>query len=139
MAHRGLAVVDGANVAYLDKTEDGKPRVSNLTAVRDVLKAMGFVPVIIMDAALRYEVDDEKQLEHLLDTEDFQQAPAGSDADYFVLSFAQDEDSIVVSNDQFEEYREQFPWIEEKRVPLMIVNGDVQLYGPGLGQSETPS
>jgi hypothetical protein len=34
----------------------------------------------------------------------------------------------VVSNDRFEKYSQRFEWIEERRVPLMIINGEVELY-----------
>lgn len=128
------AVVDGANIAYIDKTKSGKPKVENLTAVRDTLRAMGFDLMIIVDASMRYEIDDAQQFERLVESEDVRQAPAGTDADYFVLAFAEERNAYVVSNDEFTEYRDRFPWIEKRRIPLMIVNGDVQLYGPSFGQ-----
>ncbi|MEJ2706986.1 MAG: hypothetical protein P8074_05165 [Anaerolineales bacterium] len=41
----------------------------------------------------------------------------------------------VVSNDRFEKYSQRFEWIEEQRVPLMIFNGEVELYEPKLENS----
>lgn len=131
------AVVDGANVAFIDQTSSGKLKVENLTAVRDTLRAMGFDLMIIVDASMRYAIDDPQQFERLIDDEDVRQAPAGTDADYFVLAFAEERNAYVVSNDEFEDYRERFSWIEDRRIPLMIVNGDVQLYGPNFGQPGT--
>jgi hypothetical protein len=123
-----VAVVDGANIAYEELTADGKPRVANLVAVRDALEKLGFDPIVMVDAALRHSVDDPRQLEGLLDKQLVLQAPAGTDADYFVLRTAQQQDGIVVSNDRFEDRRQEFPWLEQRRVPFMIVEGQVQLY-----------
>lgn len=58
------------------------------------------------------------------------QAPAETDGDAFVLAIAEEHDAVVVSNDRFEPYRDRYPWIEERRLPFMIVRGDVYL-SPG--------
>jgi hypothetical protein len=126
------AVVDGANVAFEERSEDDEPRVSNIVAVCKALEARGFEPVVVIDASLHHMVDDPQQLEGLLDRQDMRQAPSGTDADYFVLEIADDTGAIVISNDGFSDYRDEFPWIEERRVPLMIVDGEVQLYEPKL-------
>jgi hypothetical protein len=137
MAKKSVAVVDGANVAYIEESKEGEPKVSNLVAVRKDLEARGYEPVIIVDASLRHQVDDPDQLEALMDDQKIHQAPAGTDADYFILQFAEQKDALVVSNDEFEQYQDQFPWIEQRRVPLMIVHGDVQLYGSDLEEHES--
>ena len=127
-------VVDGANVAYIEQTQDGKPKMSNLVAVREALEQKGFNPIIIVDASLIYEIDDPDQLQAFLDNQRIHQAPADTEADYFVLKTAEEEDAQVVSNDRFEEYSQRFEWVEDRRVPLMIINGEVQLYEPKLDQ-----
>jgi hypothetical protein len=132
MVKKSVIVVDGANVAYIEESKEGDPKVSNLVAVREALEAKGYEPVIIVDASLRHQVDDPDQLEALIEDQKIRQAPAGTDADYFILQFAEQKDALVVSNDEFEQYQDQFPWIEQRRVPLMIVHGDVQLYGNDL-------
>ncbi len=132
MAEESVIVVDGANVAYIEESKEGDPKVSNLVAIREELEAKGYEPVIIVDASLRHQVDDPDQLEALIEDQRIRQAPAGTDADYFILQFAEQKDALVVSNDEFEQYQDQFPWIEQRRVPLMIVHGDVQLYGNDL-------
>jgi hypothetical protein len=137
MAKKSVIVVDGANVAYIEESKEGEPKVSNLVAVRKDLEARGYEPVIIVDASLRHQVDDPDQLEALMDDQKIHQAPAGTDADYFILQFAEQKDALVVSNDEFEQYQDQFPWIEQRRVPLMIVHGDVQLYGSDLEEHES--
>lgn len=134
MAHDKVAVVDGANVAYMESSHDGQPKISNLIAVRKALQERGYEPIIIIDAALQYKIDDPEQLEGLLGDQTVRQAPAETDADYFVVKTAENSEGLIISNDQFEPYREEYPWIEERRVPLMIVNGDVEFYGPKMEQ-----
>jgi hypothetical protein len=128
-------LVDGANVAFVELSATDKPKVSNLVAVRRALEERGYEPIIIADASLRHEVDDPRQWEALVDEQDIRQAPAGTDADYFILETANRYDARVVSNDEFESYRDEYPWIEERRVPLMIINGHVQFYQGRLEKS----
>jgi hypothetical protein len=127
-----VAVVDGANVAYIERNENGAPKVSNLTKVRSALIKMGYKVVIIVDASLRHQVDDHEKLESLLDQQIARQAPADTDADYFITELARKMDALIISNDEFAQYREKYPWLEERRVPLMIINGLVELYEPIL-------
>lgn len=131
-----VAVVDGANVAYIERSEKGDPKISNLIAVREVLEKKGYRPVIIVDATLIYEIDDRKQLDALIEKQEIRQAPAGTDADNFVLELADEYGALVISNDRFEPYQDRFSWIHDRRVPLMIVNGQVELYEPKLDARE---
>ncbi len=131
-----IAVVDGANVAYVELSQEGKPRVSNLVAVNRALQEKGYEPVIIADASLRHEVDDPQQLEALMKDQIIRQAPAGTDADYFILRIARKWEAPVISNDEFEQYQDNFAWIEERRVPLMIVKENVELYEPQLEEPQ---
>ena len=136
MARRGDIVIDGANVAFEERSADGKPKVSNLVAIARQVRDRGYEPIIIIDASLRHEVDDPRQLEALIDDQRVRQVPAGTDADFFVLKTAEQQRAPVVSNDQFKPHREQFPWIEQRRVPFMIVEGRVQLYEQALERVE---
>lgn len=128
------AVVDGSNVAHERRTPDGQPRVDNLTAVRDELQRLGFEVMIIVDAALAHQVDDPEELERLIDADVVKQAPAETDADYFILEQAEATEAIVVSNDRYRDRTHEYPWIEDRRVPVMILDGRVELYEPRLGQ-----
>lgn len=121
-------LVDGANVAYAELSQDGDPKVSNLVAMCTALEGQGYEPIVIVDASLRHEVGDPEQLEGLLDNDDWRQAPAGTDADYFILETAERLDADVVSNDEFERWMDDYPWVHERRVPFMIVHGEVMVY-----------
>lgn len=125
---RDVIVVDGANVAWEEQTKDGKPKVSNIVAMRQALEKEGYDPIIIIDARLRYDVDDPDQLESLIDGQHVRQSPAGTEADYFVLMTAKQQDARFVTNDTFEKYQDDYEWIWERRIPFMIVEGQVQLH-----------
>jgi hypothetical protein len=132
LGNNKVIVVDGSNVAYEERSRQGQPKISNLVAVRKALQSKGYEPIIIVDAALRHQVDDPDQLEALFDSKTIQQAPADTDADYFVLAVADEHDAQVVSNDLFKPYHDRFPWIQDRRIPLMIVEGLVEFYEPRL-------
>lgn len=132
-------VVDGANVAYAELSHAGDPKVSNLVAMNEALQQEGYEPIVIIDASLRYDVDDPDQLEALLDDHACRQAPAGTDADYFILETADRLEAWVVSNDEFEDWLDDYPWIEERRVPFMIIRGEIELYSPYLPGREKAS
>lgn len=123
-----IIVVDGANVAWSEQTSKGKPKVSNITAMRKALQDEGYDPIIIIDARLRHDVDDPDQLEGLIDGQHVRQSPAGTEADYFVLMTADQQNARFVTNDTFEKYQDDYAWVWDRRVAYMIVEGQVQLH-----------
>lgn len=116
-------IVDGSNVAY--STEGQAPRLENIRLVVDKLKDEGFEPIVVADAALRHQIDDTKEYEDLVDQGVIRQAPAGTDADYFILSFAREFNADVVSNDRYRDRQESFPEVRERVIRFMIVNDEV--------------
>ncbi len=125
-------IVDGANVAYEEVSAGGDPRVSNIISMRQALMDRGYSPVIIVDATLRHEIDDPEQLESLIDGGTIRQAPAGTDADYFILQTAERQEALVVSNDSFKNYRDEYSWLNDRKVPFMIIKGQIELHAPDL-------
>ena len=121
----GIALVDGANVAHCAEGEP--PRVSHILAVRDKLLEEGLKPIIVADAALRHRIDDPAAYERLVEAGDVHQAPAGTDADYFILSFARELDASIVSNDRFRDRMKQFPEARDRVIRFMIVQDEVVL------------
>ena len=120
-----VALVDGSNVAH--STEGEAPKVANLIAIRDKLKEEGLEPIIVADAALRHQIDDVQAYEQLIEDGVVRQAPAGTDADYFILSFAREMNASIVSNDRFRDRLKQFPEARERIIRYMIVNEEVVL------------
>jgi hypothetical protein len=118
-------LVDGSNVAH--SSEGDKGRLSNITAVCDKLRAEGYEPVVLVDAALRHQIDDRLEFERLVDSGAIRQAPAGTDADYFILSFARELDASIVSNDRFRDRKGTFPDAAKRLIRYMVVEGEVVL------------
>lgn len=116
-------IIDGSNVAH--SSEGEKPRLENILIVRDKLIDEGYEPVVLTDAALRHQIDDSEGFEQLVEAGTIKQAPAGTDADYFILSFARELDANIVSNDRFKDRVEAFPEVKSRVIRYMIVNGEV--------------
>lgn len=121
----GIVVVDGSNVAYA--VEGKGARLENIRVVCRKLQDEGFRPVVLVDAKLRHEIDEPAEYESLVDKGMIRQAPAGTDADYFILSFAREFDARVVSNDRFRDLAAGFPEVVEQVIRFMVVEGEVVL------------
>jgi hypothetical protein len=118
-------LVDGSNVAHA--TEGGEARLDNIQLVMRKLSQDGFKPLIVADAALRHQIDDKAAYEKLIDDGVVHQAPAGTDADYFILSFARQMDARILSNDRFRDRATEFSEERDRIIRYMIVNGTVVL------------
>ena len=125
---KDVVVIDGANVAYEERSAGGKPKLSNLLKVRRELEERGFEALILIDASLKYDIDDQQQIESLIRSQQIRQVPAGTDADYFILQVADQHGARIVTNDQYKDYLGRYPWIPERRLPYMIIKGEVHLY-----------
>lgn len=120
-----VVLVDGSNVAH--STEGEQALVANLLAIRDKLCEEGLEPIIVADAALRHQIDDPQRYEQLVERGHVRQAPAGTDADYFILSFARELNASIVSNDRFRDRIEEFPEVRERVIRFMILQDEVVL------------
>jgi len=120
-----IVLVDGSNVAH--STEGEKAKLSSILAVREKMTEEGFDPVVVVDAALRHQIDDRAGYEQLVETGIVRQAPAGTDADYFILSFARELDARIVSNDRFRDRIAAFPDAADRLIRYMIVENEVVL------------
>ena len=118
-------IVDASNVAYA--TEGSEARLTNIELVQQKLREEGFEPILVADAALRHQIDERKMYERLINAGAIHQSPAGTDADYFILSFAREMDARVLSNDRFRDRADQFPRERDRIIRYMIVKGEVVL------------
>jgi hypothetical protein len=119
-----IALVDGSNVAHASET---RARLGNISLVCDKLAEEGFKPIVVADAALRHQIDDAAAYERMVEQGVIRQAPAGTDADYFILSFARELDAAIVSNDRFKDSHQAFPEALDRVIRYMIVNEEVVL------------
>lgn len=120
-----IVLVDGSNVAH--STEGEKAQLVNILAVREKLAEDGLDPVVVVDAALRHQIDDRAGYEQLVDAGVVRQAPAGTDADYFILTFARELDARIVSNDRYRDRLRDFPDATDRLIRFMIVGREVVL------------
>jgi hypothetical protein len=120
-----LVLVDGSNVAH--SSEGEQALLANITLVCDKLREEGYEPLVLVDAALRHQIDDRKEYEQLVESGAIRQAPAGTDADYFILSFARELDASIVSNDRFRDRQRAFPDAARRLIRYMVVKGEVVL------------
>ena len=120
-----LALVDASNVAH--STEGERPRLENILVVREKLREEGLEPIVVADAALRHQIDDRAGYERLVDEGAVKQAPAGTDADYFILTFARELGASIVSNDRFKDRIDKYPDVRDRIIRYMIVAGEVVL------------
>lgn len=118
-----VAIIDGSNVAH--STEGEHARLDNIILVWDELVEDGYEPVIVVDAALRHQIDDRVRYEEMVEKGRIKQAPAGTDADYFILSFARELEASVVSNDRFKDRQKDFPDSLDRVIRYMIMNREV--------------
>lgn len=123
LERRPRALIDGSNVAHA--TEGERARLANILLVRDKLAQQGFVPIVVADAALRHQIDDLPAYERLVEDGEIHQAPAGTDADYFLLSFAKELDASLVSNDRFRDRSRQFADVRQQIIRYMILAHEV--------------
>jgi hypothetical protein len=120
-----VAIVDGSNVAH--STEGETPLVANIVAIREKLVEEGLEPIVVADAALRHQIDNPQAYEKMIDDGIVRQAPAGTDADYFILAFARELNASIVSNDRFRDRLKDFPEARERVIRYMIVQDEVVL------------
>jgi hypothetical protein len=119
----GKALVDGSNVAH--SSEGEKARLENIRLVVAKLEEDGLEPIVVADAALRHQIDEPERYEELIEQGEIRQAPAGTDADYFILSFARELDAYIVSNDRFRDRQDSFPEARDRMIRYMIVENEV--------------
>ena len=104
---RGAAVVDGSNVAWFDQESlaQGHPRLRPVLAIRRMLWAKGFFPVMLYaDANLPYFIDDKAALLRMRDRQELTLVDAGTAADIVLLRIAKQMDAPLITNDKMEDW-----------------------------------
>jgi len=100
-----LVLVDGSNAAY---GGDGCPKLSRILAIHEELDSLGLRSITIVDASLRHRIDDPVALEKEIRAERIFQAPAGRQADEFLLQLGRKRQHdgypvFILTNDRFPE------------------------------------
>lgn len=108
-------VLDGSNVAHNSHVNHrSAPKVENLQRMIDDLNRRGFNDIkVIVDASLRYKIDDPVALEEFAKSVDYFESPAKTSADVYVINHVKRHNCLMVSNDRFREWKALEPWIED--------------------------
>ncbi|MHA1815894.1 MAG: NYN domain-containing protein [Candidatus Heimdallarchaeaceae archaeon] len=122
-------ILDGSNIAWEEKNSLDKPKISNIENMINRLSKVNFNKIItVADAALRYQIDNQKRLDKLVKEGAMKMLPARVDGDKFILRIAEEESAMIVSNDMFKEFREMKTWIDQRRIPYTILDSEVYLH-----------
>jgi hypothetical protein len=135
VAERHQVVVDGSNLATEGRT---LPSLAQLDeAVRAYLEEDPEAePVVVVDASFAHRIDpkEREQLEQAELHGEVVSPPAGAigRGDAFVLRIAERTGAVVLSNDSFQEFHGEHPWLFD---PGRLVGGKPV---PGVGWIFTP-
>lgn len=110
---RKVVIIDGSNVAYYLST-DGQPRLENIVTASRSLVSVGFVPIVVVSAALIHQIDEEETLTDMISKKQVIQAPKGTDDDLLIIKTAEKEAADIVSNDRFLDWVDRFPWLPSR-------------------------
>ena len=132
-----FVVIDGSNAASAEKTPDGRPKLHNIMALETYFRDRGLATEVFVDATLKSVIDRPDELERRIRNQSFRQSPGrGVEADKFILETALQEGGLVVSNDRFRGFVEQFPTLFAPSaryfLRFLIVRGQVQLANEAL-------
>ncbi len=119
-------VIDGNNAVFHGgKDENRRGRLHNLEILIQFLKNRKYNIITLVSSNLKYRIDDIQRLNQLLNKGLITEIPAGVVADLYILETAQILNAQIVSNDLFRQYKNSFPKVRERRVPFLIIEGNV--------------
>ncbi|MFW9996499.1 MAG: protease Lon-related BREX system protein BrxL [Candidatus Odinarchaeota archaeon] len=111
---RKRIVVDGNNVAY-EREPRNSPVARKIVMLYHWLKnSFGMDIQIFVSSALKHFAKDFSELQGLIDTGHVQETPAGVSDDYFIINYAVQTDSLILSNDRYKEWKEKYPNLKEE-------------------------
>jgi Zc3h12a-like Ribonuclease NYN domain len=127
---REKAVIDGANAAYLEAPRQPRANMKNILAVVRAVQAAGRDPIVVIDPTNRSIIADAAKFQAALaDMDDIEvmTVPPGEEIDRVVLQTADHYNASIVSNNTYAQYYEDYPWVEERRIPIALINGTIHL------------
>ncbi|MER5802795.1 Hsp70 family protein [Streptomyces mirabilis] len=122
-----VLVLDGSNLAWIGRSprrpgvyeSDDRPSYAQLEAVRAALASRYPEAEIhvVVDATFRHQVaeDERVTVRAALSKGDIIQPPAGTEGkgDALVAAIADDADAMIVTNDNYVELQNRYPWLKE--------------------------
>ncbi|WP_328433545.1 Hsp70 family protein [Streptomyces sp. NBC_00425] len=127
-------VVDGSNLAWIGRSprqpgvygSDDRPSYAQLLAARDALTSRypDAVLHVVVDATFRHKVAEEERVtvDSALSKGELIQPPAGTEGkgDALVTAIAEDTGGTVVTNDNYAELQNRYPWLRDKERVLGV-------------------
>ena len=114
-------VCDISNVAFFNKRND-KPKLEYINLL--FVSIPGDIETVgIADCALYHQIDNKKQYKtkYLIPKIIFE-APAEIEADDFILSYAKENNALILSNDRYRQYDiVSEDWLREHQIRFMII------------------
>ncbi|MHA1844535.1 MAG: NYN domain-containing protein, partial [Promethearchaeota archaeon] len=110
-------ILDGSNIAYNNPISN-KPSIKNVINCKKKLIKLG-VPekniLIIFGSGIRHKISEGELtlFEKLINEQNISQAPAGRDDDWFIIDFARENNSYIITNDRYLDYREKYPQYDQ--------------------------
>ncbi|MGW2891053.1 Hsp70 family protein [Streptomyces griseoruber] len=123
-----VLVVDGSNLAWIGRSprqpgvygSDDRPSYAQLMSALDALTARfpDAVLHVVVDATFRHKVAEAERaaVDSALSKGDLIQPPAGTEGkgDALVTAIAEDTYGTVVTNDNYAELQNRYPWLRDK-------------------------
>ena len=130
-------VIDGLNVIYGTPSHQ-RPCLMNLLGLLPALQQRKYSFKCYFDASTPYKLADagkqdeaDAYLQLCYDYPDtFIEVPGRSQADAFLLQYAHNKGTRVISNDCFRDYYRQYHWLEEdyqRRIPFVVHSNEMQI------------
>lgn len=126
-------ILDGSNIA---RDNPNSKNASIRDVNRCIKKLMKYgIPekniLLIFGSGLRHHIPerDKHLYESLLSKRNVNQAPAERDDDWFIIKYAMDHNSYIITNDRYLNYREKSPdyerFIKSRSIHYSVVRNDI--------------
>ncbi|KKN55774.1 hypothetical protein LCGC14_0578810 [marine sediment metagenome] len=114
-------VADISNIAFFNKRND-KPKLEYIDLLFASLSRK-IETIGIADCALYHQIDNKKLYKSkYLVPKIIYEAPAKIEADDFILSYAKENNALILSNDRFKQYNiVSKEWLKEYHIRFMII------------------
>lgn len=108
-----LIVIDGNNIAYIEKN---KPKAEKIIKLYDSLKVKykKTKVKIFISAKFEHDAPDYLYLTKLLNTGVVSKTPARSADDYYCLKYAINHNGYLLTNDQYNDWKKKYPELKEE-------------------------